>query len=179
MPDLLFELRMQVDIGRQDRAGLQHIPAVEFADHAARFADQHDTGSDIPGLQVPLPEAVKPAGSDPGKVQRGRPVAADPGGGRRHRGNFAGESDVALFGLAMPRRAGGDDRFIQVPAGRHAQLAIVQPGAAAGLGPENLVLGDIEAKARKGILVGIAICFKKKMKKKGPGKKPKNSLESS
>ena len=62
---------MQCRVAGNDPAGGEHVAAAfDVTDHAARFADDDDTGRHIPRVELPLPEAVEPAGGEPAKIDR-------------------------------------------------------------------------------------------------------------
>ena len=81
-------------------------------------------------------------GGDVGEVQRRRARAADAGGARRQRPQRRQVGVEA--GLVAVREAGRQQRVVQARRVAGADAAVVQVGAAAGLGGEQLLLDRVE-----------------------------------
>ncbi len=111
---------MELVVGGQHLARPERrIGAPEVGDEAPRFANEQDSGGDVPDLEVLLPEAVEAARRNPGEVERGRAEAADPGHFRADRVEDLLEAiEVAV---ALPRHAGRDQGVGEVAAGRDPQ----------------------------------------------------------
>src|SRR6476619_5067475 len=76
---LLQQLALDGLVAGDYASGLQHaILALGVADETASLAEDDDAGGEIPGAQVPLPEAVEAAGGDPGKIECRGAGAPDP-----------------------------------------------------------------------------------------------------
>ena len=89
--------------------------------------DQQHARRDVPRLQRAFPEAVVTPCRDPGEVERGRTEAADARDfGRDRAENAAPLREIAV---AQERDAGRDQRIGQIAARRHAQAAVLHPGA--------------------------------------------------
>ena len=84
------------------------VGAAVIGDEAARFLDQQHAGGRVPDVEVVFPEAVEPAGGDPGEIERRRAEAADAGNFRRDRVvDFSPAVAVAAaeWGMPVPIRA--------------------------------------------------------------------------
>src|SRR5581483_1782285 len=105
------------------------------------LAHQDQAGGDVPGRQVALPIAVEASGRDPGEIERGGAEAAQ---SRhlvlQHGDLLARQRKVAA---AVMWQAADDDRIDEPGAAGHAQAAVVEEGALAALGGEQLVIGGI------------------------------------
>src|SRR5215472_10537280 len=129
-------------VAREDAAGLDHIVAsVEIGDEAAGFAYQRNSRRHVPRRQPALPIGVEAAGRHPGEIERGAAEPPQSGDPLLHRDMLAArEFHVAAAGM---RERAGDDRVGQPLARRHPQPLIVEEGALAALGGEQLVIDGV------------------------------------
>ena len=111
--------------------------AGEVADQATGLGDHQRAGGHVPGVQAGLEEAVVPAGGHVAQVQRGGAGAAQAGAVLHHRLEHL---HVAVEVVATAEReAGADQRFGQPRAARDPQPPVVQVGAAAARGVEQVI----------------------------------------
>ena len=117
------------------------VAAVEIGDEAAGLAHQEEAGGDVPRREVALPIGVEAAGRDPGEIERRRAEAAQARDLRLHRGNLLAEQrEVAAAEMRQPA---GDDRVGEPLPRRDPQAPVVEEGALAALGGEQLVVDRI------------------------------------
>jgi ABC-type amino acid transport substrate-binding protein len=110
-----------------------------------RFLDQQHAGGHVPRRQAHLPEAVETAGGHVGQVERGGARAADAGG---LLGELLEHRQVGVDVVELAEgEAGADQRLVEAGAARHADAAVVEEGAAAARGGEQLVGVGIETTA--------------------------------
>src|SRR5215813_13663542 len=135
-------LAVNVLVSREDAAGFDHVVAsVKIGDETAGFAHQRDSRRHVPRRQPALPIGIEAAGRHPGEIERGGPEPPQSGDPLLHRDMFvAREFHVAAAGM---RERAGDDRVGQPLARRHPQPLIVEEGALAALGGEQLVIGGV------------------------------------
>src|SRR5215468_7287050 len=133
---------VNVLVARENAAGLDHIVAsVEIGDEAAGFAYQRNSRRHVPRRQPALPIGVEAAGRHPGEIERGGPEPPQSGDPLLHRDMFvAREFHVAAAGM---RERAGDDRVGESLPRRHPQPLIVEEGALAALGGEQLVIDGV------------------------------------
>src|SRR6266852_1127510 len=142
----LRERPQQVSVDRlvagEDVAGRQHgLAAVEVGDEAAGLAHQRNSRRHVPRRKVALPIGVDAAGGDPGEIERGRPESPQAGDLVLHGIVLAArERDIAAAGV---RERAGDDGVGEPLARRDPQAPIVEIGALAALGGEQLVVRRI------------------------------------
>ena len=129
------------------------IAAAKIGDEASGFAHQQHARRNVPGLKIGFPIAVEPPGRDPGKVERGRAIAANACHLRRDGAEDAGP--LREIALAVERNAGRDQRFGQVPACRDAQPLVLQPGPPALFGPEAFIGQRLIDQARRDLALAV------------------------
>src|SRR5450830_1121270 len=113
----------------------------EIADQAAGFGHQQRARSDVPGRQTGFEEAVAETGGHIGQVQGGGAGAAQAGGAGHDVGHHG---QVGLEVVARAEgEAGGDQRLTQAGALAHADAALVQVGATALGGGEQVVAAGV------------------------------------
>ena len=122
-------------------AGEHGVAAVEIGDEAAGLAHQDDAGRHVPGREAALPVGVEAAGRDPGEIERGRAEAAQARDLVLHGGRSRGGRARDRRGRV--RQPAGDDRVGEPLARGDAQAPVVEEGALAALGGEQLVVGRI------------------------------------
>src|SRR6478752_589173 len=132
------QLAVDVLVGREDAAGLDHVFApVEIGDEAAGFPHQRNPAGHIPRGEAALPIGVHAPRRDPGEVERGGSEATQSGDLVLHRDVLvARELHVTTAGV---REGAGDHRVPDPSAPRHPQPLIVQEGALAAFGGEHLI----------------------------------------
>src|SRR5499426_4543947 len=135
-------LAVNVLVAREDASGLDHVLAsVEIGDEAAGLTHQRDSRRHVPRREAALPIGIEAAGRHPGKIKRGGPEPPQSGDLLLHRDVLAArEFHVAAAGM---RERAGDDRVGEPLARRHPQPLIVEEGALAALGGEQLVIDGI------------------------------------
>ena len=68
----LLQQAMQVAIGGDDVTAFHHcVATTDVGDKPTGFADQDDSGGDIPGLQTDFPKPFEAPGGDIGQIQGG------------------------------------------------------------------------------------------------------------
>ncbi len=132
------ELAVDAGRGRQALALLQEVGlAREIAHQAAGLGHQQRAGRHVPDGQARLEETFGEAGRHVGEVQRGRAGAAQAGRALHHVGH---DVQVGLEVVARAEReAGGQQAFLELGALGHADAPLVQVGAAALGGREQVV----------------------------------------
>src|SRR5215472_4157491 len=135
-------LAVNVLVSREDAAGFDHVVAsVKIGDETAGFAHQRDSRRHVPRRQPALPIGIEAAGRHPGEIERGGAEPPQSGDPLLHRDVLAArEFHVAAAGM---RERAGDDRVGEPLARRHPQPLIVEEGALAALGGEQLVIGGV------------------------------------
>src|SRR6187455_3174815 len=134
-------------VAGDDAAFVQHIVVtLGIAYEGAGFAQHHNPGGKIPGMQVPLPEAVEPARSSPSEVKRGSAKPPDSRGGSHDGAQFLEEQ--IMRGLSAVRNAGADHRGRELRACCDPDAAIVEKGAFALFGGKGFLIGRIEDESR-------------------------------
>ena len=135
-------LGMNPQITGDDIAVLQvTLITLEVGGDTACLLHQQRAGSEIPGLEIELPEAVIAARSDIGQVQRCRAGPPD-ASGLQHESFEGGEVDVQV-GKVTEGEAGAEQRTVQVLALGNAQAAIVEVCSTAAAGGKQLVMHRI------------------------------------
>src|SRR5690606_26665395 len=118
------------------------VSAIDVRCISSRFTHKDKSGGKVPGRQIALPEAVKAASGEPGKVERCRAGAADARDLLLHDRQFAAEPcEIAAPAV---RNAAADHAIVEIAARRDAQAAVVQERALAALGDIELVGHRIE-----------------------------------
>ena len=116
-------------------------PPSGSAGEAAGFAHQEHAGGEVPRRKVALPIGVEAAGGDPGEIERRRAEAAQPGEVLLRGGDLpAGEGEIAA---PVMRQPAGDDRIGEPLPRGDADAPVVEEGALAVLGHEQLVVRRI------------------------------------
>jgi hypothetical protein len=150
---------MVAHLGEGAAARQLRVRLVEADHHAAGFLHQHEASCDVPGREAALPEAIETAGRNPGEVERSGAEAAHGGDFHTHAGQLFQEFLCAID--AKLRDSGGDYGFVQLAARADAQALVIDPGAFAFLGPEQLVAHRIEDHAR----AQLAVTLKPRLRK--------------
>src|ERR1700730_995980 len=134
-------------VGGQNAARLElNLSSVEVGDEAACLPHQCDTRRYIPWRQPMLPIRVQPSGRDPGKIEGCCSKSAQPRDFLLHGGVLiARKNDVPAAGM---RKRAGNDRLRKLSACSHPQPAIIEKGAFAPLGREQVVAHRIIDDAR-------------------------------
>src|SRR4051812_3335377 len=136
------QLAVDLGIARHALALLQEIRFPrEVADQAAGLGDQQRARGHVPRRQAGFEETFGEAGRHVGEVQRRRARTAQAGGALHDVGHHA-QVDVEVVARAK-RESGGDQRLLQLDALAHADAAVVEVGAAAARGGEEVVAGGI------------------------------------
>ena len=115
--------------------------AVAIGDKAAGLAHDKQARRDIPRRQIALPVAIEPAGGDPGEIERGGAVAAQAGEILLRDENFGPRARQVA--AAVMRQAAGHHRVGEPRPRRDANPPVVEEGALAALGDEQIVVGRI------------------------------------
>jgi hypothetical protein len=134
-------------VGGQNAARLElNLSSVEVGDEAACLPHQCDTRRYIPRRQPMFPIRVQPSGRDPGKIEGCCSKSAQPRDFLLHGGVLiARKNDVPAAGM---RKRAGNDRLRKLSACSHPQPAIIEKGAFAPLGREQVVAHRIIDDAR-------------------------------
>src|SRR6202012_3978314 len=117
------------------------LAAVEVADEAAGLFHHQQAGRHVPGRKVALPKHVEAPGRDPGEIERRSAEPAQPRDFFLHgRELLAKQREITA---AEVRQAAGDDRLGEAAARRDAHPLVVEEGALAALGDEQLLVRGI------------------------------------
>ena len=126
--------------------GEHGVTAVEVADKTAGLAHQKNPGGHVPGRQIALPEGVEAAGGDPGEIERGGAETAQAGEMILRGGDFVPpEREVAA---AVMRQPAGDDGVGEPLPRGDADAPVVEEGALAAFGDEQVVVRRIVGQRR-------------------------------
>src|SRR6266851_7859236 len=139
LPDQAQQRALHRLIARDDVGLSEHVvAAVEIGHEAARLAHDQQARRHVPGREVALPVGVEPAGGDPGEIERRGAEAAQP----RDLLLDDGELRAKQRKVAAPemRQAAANDGLGEPRARRDAQPLIVEEGALAALGDEELLV---------------------------------------
>src|SRR6516162_9901836 len=127
--------------GKDAFRGQRDVAPLEIGDKAAGLAHERNPGRHVPRREPALPIGIDAAGRDPCKIERRRSEPAQPGGPFLYRRMLAArQRDIATAGV---RQGARNNRFGKPLASRHAQPAIIQEGALAALGGEQLITDGI------------------------------------
>ena len=132
----------------------------EVRHETAGLADQQHAGGDIPQAQPLFPEAIEAAGSHPGKVERGGPVAAHARADRHDFGKLLQKGVMVLATAAAKKRnARAEQRIRHRTSAGYAQTPFVQEGALAAFGEIELVLHRVEDRSGGDHLASLCVGF--------------------
>ena len=139
LADDMQHLGMNPQVAGDDIAVLQvTLITLEVGGDTARLLHQERTGRDVPGLEIELPEAVIAPRGDVGEIQRRRAGTTNT---RRlqHEGSEGGQVGIQI-GKIPEGETGAEQGSVQVFTLGDAQAAIIEVGAAAAAGGEELVM---------------------------------------